>query len=124
MLALDLARVGPLLAILAGTLAMATLSFLGPARPIRDRVRREKQLELAALRERIAAAKENALGRASGGPGPAELPGLLAYETRLEAVPEWPFDTGTQLRFAGVVVLVVGSWLGGALVERALVFVL
>jgi hypothetical protein len=33
-------------------------------------------------------------------------------------VREWPYDAPTLARFAFLVLLAVGSWLGGALVER------
>ena len=54
----------------------------------------------------------------------AVLPGLLAYETRIESVREWPYDVPTLLRFALLTVIAISSWLGGALVERALSAVL
>ena len=33
---------------------------------------------------------------------------------------EWPFDAGMRLRFLFYLAIPVGSWLGGALVERLL----
>ncbi len=48
------------------------------------------------------------------------LPALLAYETRIERVSEWPFDSPTLARFGLLLLLPLLSWLGGALVERAL----
>ena len=50
--------------------------------------------------------------------GLAEVIGSLAYEARIEAVREWPFDVPTLVRFAAFLLLPLGSWLGGALVER------
>ena len=105
-------------AIICGTLIMATVALLEPARAVRARLREEKQRELARVRQRIHAARAIALGSAEGAGGARDLPGLLAYEARIEAVPEWPFDTSTLVRFGGLLVLAVGSWLGGALVER------
>jgi hypothetical protein len=46
------------------------------------------------------------------------LPGLLAFEARIEAAREWPFDAATLRRFGIVLLLPLVSWLGGALVER------
>lgn len=43
---------------------------------------------------------------------------LLAYRAYVESIREWPFDAPTLLRFALFVAIPVGSWLGGALVER------
>jgi len=50
----------------------------------------------------------------------AELPGLLALETRIAAVREWPLDASTLLRVGLYVTLGIGSWLGAAAVERLL----
>ncbi len=125
LLALDIERVGPLFGIIALTLAFSSLALLAPARAIRRRIAQTKRLELERVRERISRAKERALGSGvADDPDASDLPGLLAWEARLLEVSEWPFDTGTRLRFAGVVLLVVGSWLGGAMVERVLGLVL
>lgn len=118
LLALDLERVAPLFGVLAITLALSTSAFVQPALAIHRRIVREKRLELDRVRERIRRARDGALS--GDAEGAAALPGLLAYEARMTAVPEWPFDTGTRLRFAALVVLAIGSWLGGALVERLL----
>ena len=48
----------------------------------------------------------------------ARLPPLLAYEARVTSVREWPFDTATLARFLVFLLVPLGSWLGGALVER------
>ena len=45
---------------------------------------------------------------------------LVAYEARIESVREWPFDSGTLSRFLLYLALPLGSWAGGALVERAI----
>jgi hypothetical protein len=56
------------------------------------------------------------------GPGgaPLSLADLLAWEARLERVSTWPFDASLWLRFGLFVALGLGSWVGAALVERAL----
>jgi alkylhydroperoxidase/carboxymuconolactone decarboxylase family protein YurZ len=119
LLALDVQRLWPLLAVLAATLLLATLAFLEPARSVRARLRDAKQGELARVRSEIVRVKELAL-RSGGGSESARLPGLLAYESRIEAVREWPFDTPTLAHFAALAVLATASWLGGAVVERIL----
>ncbi len=58
-----------------------------------------------------------AAGAAAGAP---ELPSLLAWEARIDAVREWPFDTPTLVRFSFFVLIPLASWLGGAVVERLL----
>ena len=50
----------------------------------------------------------------------ARLPGLIAYMNQIESVREWPFDAPTLTRFFLYVAIPLGSWLGGALVERLL----
>ena len=50
----------------------------------------------------------------------AKLPGLLAYKNEIESVREWPFDAPTLTRFFLYVAIPLGSWVGGALVERLL----
>lgn len=123
LLALDVQRLWPLLSVLAGTLLLGTLAFLEPARSVRARLREAKQEELARVRSEIVRGKEAAL-RSAGGGEAARLPGLLAYEARIEAVREWPFDTPTLVRFAALALLATASWLGGAVVERLLSSVL
>jgi hypothetical protein len=48
------------------------------------------------------------------------LLGLLAFEKRIESVREWPFDAPTLTRFFLYVAIPLGSWIGGALIERLL----
>jgi len=57
---------------------------------------------------------------ASTGTVDARLSNLLAYRALLAGVRTWPFDLSTWVRFAVYVMLGLGSWLGGALVERLL----
>jgi hypothetical protein len=115
-------RVAPLVTILSVLLAFATLSLLLPALMARGSLRDAKRSELERVREKIARARETVLEGA--GPAVSEqaavLQGLLAYEARIESVREWPYDPPTLIRFAVFAVIAAGSWLGGALVERAL----
>ncbi|MBW2315789.1 MAG: hypothetical protein JRH10_16575 [Deltaproteobacteria bacterium] len=122
LLALDFVRLAPLLVSVAVTLAVATAALFGPALTVHRRIRAAKEAELVRLRERIASACDVALASdgANAEAGAAVLPGLLAWEARVSAVREWPFDPSTWLRFGALVVLSIGSWLGGAVVERAL----
>ena len=45
---------------------------------------------------------------------------MLALETRIAAVREWPLDASSLLRVGLYVMLGIGSWLGAAAVERLL----
>ena len=73
----------------------------------------------SALRGDIKARDELLL--ATPGEGEALSAGdLLAYRRFIEASREWALDTSAWRRTALYLALPLGSWLGGALVERAL----
>lgn len=82
---------------------------------------------VAAKREALAAleagirprARELLLTGEISGEG-ARLADLVAYHGFIERVRAWPLGTPAVLRLALITVLAVGSWLGGALVERLL----
>jgi hypothetical protein len=104
------------ISILLATTVFAGASLIAPSRGVHERLREAKRHELAWLRPEIARASE-ALRRGDA-PGAAQLPALLAWEARVAGAPEWPFDTSTWLRFALLLLVPLGSWLGGALAER------
>ena len=107
------------LALALSAVAIATTAFLLPVRGVHARIVEEKQAELARVRAAIrgdAAALEGSGLQAWR--GRATAADLLAYEARIEAVREWPFDVSTLVRFATFLLLPLGSWLGGALVEH------
>ena len=101
--------------------AVATLAFVFPVRGLRRQIRARKAEELARVRGDIRRNRELA---AESGYESAEastrIPGLLAFEKRIESVREWPFDAPTLTRFLLYVARPLGSWVGGALVERLL----
>jgi hypothetical protein len=100
---------------------LAAVVFILPVRGLRRQIRARKAEELAKIREDIRVDHDLVAQR---GPESAEastrLPGLLAFEKRIESVREWPFDAPTLTRFFLYVAIPLGSWLGGALVERLL----
>jgi hypothetical protein len=116
---LDVERIWPVAGVIAVTLFMATRALLDPVRQIQRRLRAAKRVELDRVREQIRSARASVL-EPGDVEGAARLPGLLAWEARVEQVAEWPFDAPTLARFGALIVLAVGSWLGGALVERLL----
>ncbi len=100
------------------TLTLGIVALLLPARGIHHAVRKAKRAELAWVRRAVEEEREQ-LARPDGTPErAARLPALLAYEGRIEAVREWPFDSHLLLRFSLFLLLPLGSWVGGALVER------
>jgi hypothetical protein len=101
--------------------ALAAAAFVLPVRGLRRQIRARKVEELARVREEIRLDRDLVARR---GPDSAEagarLPGLMVYEQRIESVREWPFDAPTLARFFLYVAIPLGSWIGGALVERLL----
>jgi hypothetical protein len=106
------------LSILVGTTIFAGASLIAPSRGVHERMRDAKRQELAWLRGEIGRAAR-AL-RAGDVAGAAQLPALVAWETRVADAPVWPFDGGTVVRFGLFLLMPLGSWLGGAFAERAL----
>jgi hypothetical protein len=100
---------------------LAVAAFFLPVRGLRRQIRARKAEELARVREEIHRNRELAAesGAESAEAG-AKLPGLLAYKHEIESVREWPFDAPTLTRFFLYVAIPIGSWIGGALVERLL----
>lgn len=96
-------------------------ALLIPLRGLRDRIREAKQSELArvnaAIRGQDRALADSPIAGRSPEPGLGEL---LAYREFVNAVPEWPFDAPMRARFVLYAALPIGSWLGGAIVERLL----
>jgi hypothetical protein len=105
------------ISILLATTVFAGASLVAPSRGVHERMREAKRAELAWLRGEIGRASR-AL-RAGDAAGSAQLPALVAWEARVSAAPVWPFDGGTALRFSLLLLMPLGSWLGGALAERA-----
>ena len=97
----------------------AALVFGLPMWRVHVLIDRAKNAELARIRHDMAAARDvfNADATVASA---SYLSALLALEQRLEHVREWPLDFSTIVRFGFYLALPLGSWLGGALVERAL----
>jgi hypothetical protein len=101
--------------------AVATLAFVFPVRGLRRQIRARKAEKLAQLREEIRHNEELMAGSGTeASEAGAKMPGLLAYMNQIESVREWPFDAPTLTRFFLYVAIPLGSWVGGALVERLL----
>jgi hypothetical protein len=107
---------------LVGSLALALsgAALLLPLRGVRARVQQAKREELArvhaAIRGEPDALRGSPLERRAA-PGVADL---LAWRTAVAALPEWPIDAGTRLRFVALLGIPLLSWVGGALVQRVL----
>jgi hypothetical protein len=102
--------------------AVAQIGFAALAihRPLHRRLLDQKRAETEhinrALRGDPGAASALSLGRGAE----LSVADLLAYRTFIDGVRVSAFDTTAWLRAALYVAIPLGSWLGGALVERAL----
>ena len=103
--------------LITGTVSVGTIAFLLPLRGLHRRICAEKETELERVREAIHRDREALLSAAPEAAAAAtRMPGLLAYEHRITSVHEWPIDTPEVARFGLILVIGVGSWLGGAVV--------
>jgi hypothetical protein len=99
--------------------AVAAGCFVIPVRGVHANLRAAKRAELSRVRQEIRRDREAVAALGAEAAGAAQrLPGLLAFEARVERAREWPFDAATLRRFGFVLLLPLISWLGGALVER------
>lgn len=103
--------------VITGTVSLGTIAFLLPLRGLHHRICSEKEVELERVREAIHRDREALLSAAPEAAAAAmRMPGLLAYEHRIASVHEWPINTPEVVRFGLMLVIGVGSWLGGAVV--------
>jgi hypothetical protein len=121
-LALNLMDEGFLLSavLLGGLVAVQNVATLMlPLRGLHDRLREAKRRELS----RVNAAIRGDAAALAGSPlsgGDITLTDLLTWRRFVESVPEWPVDLSTLGRFAFYIGIPLLSWVGAALVERAL----
>jgi len=114
------ARPGLVIGLAIGLLPAAALAAAGlvlPVRGVRTAIRDTKRAELAACNERIRERREAIAGGVAPGQG-VGLDELVAWRGVVESVREWPFDASTFTRFLLYLAIPLGSWLGGAMVER------
>jgi hypothetical protein len=99
---------------------LAAIAFVLPVLGVHRRLADQKLERLTRLAGAIRDAEEPVIG---GRPGEtsaeaAHLQVLLALREQVDRAREWPWDVPTLVRFALYVAIGLGSWLGGALVER------
>jgi hypothetical protein len=104
--------------------AFCVAALLLPVSGVHRRLEAVKRDELARVDAALRVEAETNL-KAPGptdaaGPQSARLANLVAWRGLVDAASTWPFDLAVWLRFAVYVSLGLGSWLGGALVERLL----
>jgi hypothetical protein len=102
---------------LALILAFLVPIYLLPLLGVHRRLLAAKQAELERVTERI----RRAVSGAEAPPASqARLADWIAYRGLVEGAPEWPLNVPALVRSLLFVALGVGSWLGGAVVERLL----
>jgi len=121
-LILGAGNISPMVPVLqAATVFLAALAVALPSLGIRRRVQIAKRDELARLSSEFRAIRTQ---RPESWETESRLATLLTLQQHVETTREWPFDLGTLGRFLLYAAIGVGSWLGGAAVERLLDFLL
>ncbi|MGH0030637.1 MAG: hypothetical protein ACQGVC_12660 [Myxococcota bacterium] len=100
-------------------LAVGISAMLLPMRGIHRRIVAAKSEELARVEAAIRGDAGALVGsRIEARQPPPGLADLVAYRDLIEKAPEWPLDAGSFRRLGLYLLLPIGSWVGGALVER------
>ncbi len=100
---------------------LAWIGLMLPLRGIRRKFKAAKDQELEWCRERLKVSRD-AL-KSDSGEG-LSIADTLAYQSMIENQRNWPFDNSILVRFSLYLLIPLGSWLGGALVERGVDLIL
>lgn len=102
-------------------LTMATGAFVTPLLGVHYNIVSAKRLELDRLLGEIRIERDAGYHTSPSDEGASpQLANLIAYYQLIEGTREWPIDAANVLRFSMYILLGLGSWLGGAMVERLL----
>ncbi len=104
-------------------MVVACLALVAPLTGIHRKISAAKQEELRTIRKAIANFRDEVLhgtNPTTSNNAAHRLTGLVAYEARLEKTSEWPIDLPTLGTFSFYLAIPVISWVGGALMERAI----
>lgn len=103
------------------SLVLAWIGLMLPLRGIRRKIREAKDRELEWCRLALISERD----RLKSGDGQSsDIVEVLAYRDMINDIRNWPFDNPTLVRFALYLLIPLGSWLGGAFVERGLDLIL
>ena len=100
---------------------LAWVGLMLPLRGIRRKIRAAKLEEIDWCRSALRAARDELKASTESKRSMVEL---SAYKSTIENLRNWPFDNPTLLRFSLYLLIPLGSWLGGAFVERGLDLIL
>lgn len=98
--------------LIAVLLLIGALTFFGMMERVHRRILIAKQHELERVRTQIDFVRSEALADAGAA---QRLQGLLAYEARIAAAPEWPFDQTTLVRLCASALILTLPWFGQAI---------
>ena len=111
-------RYGLMLAVLwIMFIGLARMGMMLPLNGIRKKIRAGRNRELDWCRQSLKIARDE---MKSGVGGRQSIAEIVAYRSMIESIRNWPFDSPTMVRFALYIMIPLGSWLGGAFVERGL----
>jgi hypothetical protein len=99
------------------SILLAWVGLMLPLRGIRRKIREAKDRELDWCRRALIRERDNLK---SGTDGQTNIGQVVAYREMINNIRNWPFDNPTLMRFALYLLIPLGSWLGGAFVERGL----
>jgi hypothetical protein len=99
------------IALVAGCAAMGGWVFVNTLGLIHHEIRVAKATELEALRIEITGLKRSLHADPAA---PAKLQSLLAFEARIAAAPEWPFDQTILVRVGASALILTVPWFGQA----------
>jgi hypothetical protein len=102
------------IALLVVSLAMGIGIFVLIMENVHRRIKATKTAELERVRGQIDAVCHDAHASAESA---AKLQGLIAYEGRIAAAPEWPFDQTTAMRLGASALILTVPWFGQAVAQ-------
>ena len=102
-------------------IVLAWIGMMLPLRGIRKQIRITKAQELDWCSQNLRLSRD---ALKSGVGGTQSMAEIMAYRTMIESMKNWPFDSPTLVRFTLYLLIPLGSWLGGAFVERGLDLIL
>ncbi len=100
---------------------LAWIGLMLPLRGIRRKFKAAKERELESSRQSLIVARD---AFKSGPDKGLSIADALAYQSMIENQRNWPFDHSVLIRFSLYLLIPLGSWLGGALVERGVDLIL
>ncbi len=99
------------------SILLAWAGLMLPLRGIRRKIREAKDQELDWCRRALIRERNDLK---AGTDKQTKIGQVVAYREMINDIRNWPFDNPTLIRFALYLLIPLGSWLGGAFVERGL----